>query len=323
VLSRRSPAIVARRGIATTAASVQKVKVTQAHLAKRDRFNTSGCPPAAWGGCFDAPKPQPLGLARTAAAYFRGWCYQRRTLRMSPSLPHAPTNPAMTLGMRRALLLSGCMLGLSALGAAGRHRASQGQSAEPPNLDQNIPQNFGAWKMLQAPAQIINPQTQQILDAIYSEIVARTYVNTQNYAVMLSVAYGNDQRGGLEAHRPEVCYPAQGFTVHAQNEATVDTSQGPLAVRQLRTSLGARVEPVMYWFAMADTVNATAFDKRMVQLRTTMTGAIPDGILLRVSSIDADAARAWRTQTTFVSALLDAMNATTRARVLGRPWALP
>jgi EpsI family protein len=242
---------------------------------------------------------------------------------MLPNLPHDPTSPATMNGMRRALLLSGCMLGLSALAAAARHRASQGQSAEPPKLAQNIPQIFGAWKVLDAPAQIINPQTQQVLDAIYSEIVARTYVNNQGYAVMLSVAYGNDQRGGLEAHRPEVCYPAQGFTVHAQGDASIDTSQGPLAVRQLRTSLGARIEPVMYWFAMADTVNATAFDKRMVQLRTTLTGAIPDGILLRVSSIDADAARAWRTQTTFVSALLDAMNVTTRARVLGRPSVLP
>ncbi len=242
---------------------------------------------------------------------------------MMPTTPPAPTTHVTMPGMRRALLLSGCMFGLAALAAAARHRASQGQSADPPKLDQNIPKNFGAWKMLEAPAQIINPQTQQMLDSIYSEIVARTYVNGQGYAVMLSVAYGNDQRGGLEAHRPEVCYPAQGFTLHAQNDASIDTSQGPLAVRQLRTSLGARIEPVMYWFAMADTVNATAFDKRMVQLRTTMTGAIPDGILLRVSSIDADAARAWRTQTTFVSALLDALSVTTRARVLGRPLVLP
>jgi EpsI family protein len=242
---------------------------------------------------------------------------------MLPTIPQAPITPSPMHGMRRALLLSGCMLGLAALAAAARHRASQGQSADPPKLDQNIPKTFGAWKMLDAPAQIINPQTQQMLDSIYSEIVARTYINAQGYAVMLSVAYGNDQRGGLEAHRPEVCYPAQGFTVHAQGDASIDTSQGPLAVRQLRTSLGARIEPVMYWFAMADTVNATAFDKRMVQLRTTMTGAIPDGILLRVSSIDADAARAWRTQTTFVSALLDALSITTRARVLGRPLILP
>ena len=30
------------------------------------------------------------------------------------------------------------------------------------------------------------------------------------------MAYGDDQRGGLQAHRPEVCYPAQGFKVTSQ-----------------------------------------------------------------------------------------------------------
>ena len=35
------------------------------------------------------------------------------------------------------------------------------------------------------------------------------------------MAYGDDQRGGLQAHRPEVCYPAQGFKLGKVEDGTL------------------------------------------------------------------------------------------------------
>jgi EpsI family protein len=223
---------------------------------------------------------------------------------------------------RRAFVLAGGMAVLAALAAAGRHRASQGQRAAPPDLRANIPLLFGSWQHVPTAPQVVNPQTQQILDALYSEVVARTYAQTQTegqrYHVMMSVAYGNDQRGGLEAHRPEVCYPAQGFVLQDQRDDVLATRHGAVQVRRLRTSIGTRQEPITYWFAMAQTQNASAFDRRMTRLRATLTGSIPDGILMRVSSIDADPQRAWRMQDAFIMSLLDALPAATRARLLGQ-----
>ena len=233
------------------------------------------------------------------------------------SIESPDPSPGSRKVYRRAFVLAGGMAALAALAAAGRHRASQGQRATPPHLQANIPLLFGGWQHVPTAPQVVNPQTQQILDSLYSEVVARTYIDAQRYHVMMSVAYGNDQRGGLEAHRPEVCYPAQGFVLQDQRDDVLATNHGAIQVRRLRTSMGARQEPITYWFAMAQTQNASAFDKRMSRLRAVLTGSIPDGILMRVSSIDADAPRAWRMQDAFIVSLLDALPVTTRARVLG------
>ena len=81
-------------------------------------------------------------------------------------------------------------------------------------LEEIVPAQFGEWKMLpDSSTQVVNPQTEQLLNKLYSQILARTYVNAAGYQIMLSLAYGDDQRGGLQAHQPEVCYPAQGFTL--------------------------------------------------------------------------------------------------------------
>ncbi len=225
--------------------------------------------------------------------------------------------PLTSQAQRRAIVLATGMAGVAALAAAARHRASQGQRAEPPDLKSNIPLIFGGWQFVAAAPQLVNPQTQQMLDALYSEVVARTYVDAQRYHVMMSVAYGNDQRGGLEAHRPEVCYPAQGFVLQDQRDDVLATRFGAVQVRRLRTAMGTRQEPITYWFAMAQTQNASAFDKRMSRLRALLTGSIPDGILMRVSSIDADPQRAWRNHDAFLAALLDALPGATRSRLMG------
>ncbi len=221
--------------------------------------------------------------------------------------------------IRRTCLLAGSMVGVAALAALAHHRTDTGgRRSTPPDLEANIPKAWPGWAVLPAAPQLVNPQTKQLLDKLYSEVVSRTYVSANQYAVMLSVAYGHDQRGGLEAHRPEVCYPAQGFLLHEQLDSTLTTAYGEIQARRLRTSLGARIEPITYWFAMADLLAASAWDRRVAQARALLTGSIPDGILLRVSSIDPDPQRAWRVQEQFINTMLSAMPSTTRERVLGR-----
>ena len=94
---------------------------------------------------------------------------------------------------------------------------------------------------------------------------------------MLSLAYGDDQRSDLTAHKPEVCYPAQGFQLHSNSEDELTTPFGRIAVRRLNTSLGARREPVTYWFTVGDRAIRSKFDQRIVEVRLGLTGQIPDG----------------------------------------------
>jgi EpsI family protein len=186
------------------------------------------------------------------------------------------------------------------------------------NLEAMVPRQFGAWREEAQPmAQVINPQARELLDKLYSQILSRTYVNTEGYRVMLSIAYGNDQRGALQAHKPEVCYPAQGFTLLGLTKAILTTEYGDIPVTHLFTAMGQRREPVTYWFTVGDSAIQSALQKRIVEFRYGLTGQIPDGLLFRVSSIDGDQPRAYRFQDQFVTQLLDSVPPGDRVRLSG------
>ena len=218
---------------------------------------------------------------------------------------------------RRGVLIAGSMAAVAAATAAARYALADGQKAEPPQLLRIVPREFAGWRELATPATVVSAQTQEMLQSIYNEILARVYAAADGYQVMLSIAYGGDQRGVLRAHKPEVCYPAQGFKLQDSADTVLATEHGPIPARVLRTVLGPRNEPVMYWFAYAGRTSASAWERRLQSLRLTLTGQVPDGLLFRVSSIDADAQRAWARQGDFVRALLGACTPAARARLAG------
>lgn len=58
------------------------------------------------------------------------------------------------------------------------------------DLQATIPLSFSEWREeAQAPALIINPQQKELLEAIYSQTLSRSYRNAQGYRIMLSIAY--------------------------------------------------------------------------------------------------------------------------------------
>jgi EpsI family protein len=175
-------------------------------------------------------------------------------------------------------------------------------------LETAVPRDFGDWTALKSePNQVVNPQTEALLKSIYSQILTRTYVHKDGYRIMLSLAYGDDQTGGLQAHRPEICYPAQGFRLTSQADAELPTAYGPIEVRRLTTVLKTRREPVTYWLTIGDEVIRDRMQKRLAAIRLAFTGQIPDGLLFRASSIDEDHARAFAMQQRFVSDLMSAI----------------
>ena len=217
-----------------------------------------------------------------------------------------------------AALLAGLMTAAAVAGIVARPSQKAASSAPTVVLETIVPRAFGAWRELpEQGALVVNPQTQELLDKLYSQVLTRTYVDDSGYRIMLSLAYGDDQRGTLQAHKPEVCYPAQGFTLHSSAPAQIATPFGSIAARQLNTSLGARKEPVTYWFTMGDTAIRSKFEQRLVEVRFGLTGQVPDGLLFRVSSIDGDPARAYAQHQAFARALLSAVPGRERARLSG------
>jgi EpsI family protein len=214
-----------------------------------------------------------------------------------------------------AWILAALMCGAAIAGVVGKpsRKAVPGVT-----LETAVPKQFGEWsEVTEKGGQVVNPQTEELLKSLYSQILTRTYVNKQGYRIMLSMAYGDDQRGGLQAHRPEVCYPAQGFKLVSLQDGTLATSFGNIEVRRLTTTMGPRDEPITYWLTVGDHVIRNKFDKRMMEFRLSLTGQIPDGLLFRISSIDKDASRAFAMQQQFAADMMSSVSTETRRQLSG------
>jgi len=185
-------------------------------------------------------------------------------------------------------------------------------------LEKVVPKSFGGWTLLPEAAMVINPQAQAAVEKIYNQTISRTYVNAQGYRIMLSVAYGLDQRDAMQVHYPEVCYPAQGFSVTANKADLLRTPLGEIPVQRLSTSLnGQRFEPLTYWTTVGEYIAKSSSTKKLAELKYGLRGHIPDGLLFRVSSIDRDTPAAFVAQDKFVVDLLAAVEAKNLARLSG------
>ncbi|MFG6487514.1 exosortase-associated protein EpsI, B-type [Roseateles sp. BYS78W] len=230
----------------------------------------------------------------------------------------SPTNPAGRQTRRAALAT--VLMGVSAV-VAWQLTPTQRLSAVHGdfNLDTAVPKAFGDWQLdTTAVGGIVNPQQEELLKRLYSQILTRTYVNSQGQRVMLSIAYGNDQRDGLQLHYPEICYPAQGFRLASNRKVDLQLAGLVIPARRLETVLGEqRYEPVTYWTVIGETAVRGGTDKKIAEMRYGFRGVIPDGLLFRVSSIDRDTAAAYALQDQFSTELLTAVPVAVRGRIAG------
>ncbi|MYN17678.1 EpsI family protein [Rugamonas sp. FT107W] len=186
-------------------------------------------------------------------------------------------------------------------------------------LETTIPHAFGQWREDQERSgAVVNPQTEAALKKIYTQTLSRTYVNRDGERIMLSIAYGGDQRDGMQVHYPEICYPAQGFQLNASTVGELRVGTGTIPVRRLETALYPnRAEPVTYWTMVGDRAVLGGSKKKLAELHYAMAGQIPDGLLFRVSSIDENTARAFKDQEQFINDLLASLSAPARAQLSG------
>jgi EpsI family protein len=186
-------------------------------------------------------------------------------------------------------------------------------------LESLFPERFGAWQLDPAAAALIRPAFEKARRfQMYDQVLERTYMDDQGRRVMLSAAYGRQQSVGLQMHLPEVCYKAGGFDVDDVVPGEIDLNGSKLLVRRLFASMDGRPEPITYWRLLGDEVIGDETRFKLRQLSLGATGFVPDGLLVRVSTIDADVTAAHATQADFVRDMAAAMNAQQRARVLGQ-----
>jgi EpsI family protein len=187
-----------------------------------------------------------------------------------------------------------------------------------PNLEALIPKQFGDWSNDPSIIPILpSPNQKEVLDETYDQMVNRTYVNTNGERVMISIAYGSRQSQKLKAHRQEVCYKSQGFTITNIIHKEARVAGADIPVTRMFAVLKQRQEPVTYWFTVGSHVVQSHLDRLLMQIRYGVTGTIPDGVLVRVSNLSGDEQEAYQQHLAFINALLATMSPQDRSRFVG------
>lgn len=203
---------------------------------------------------------------------------------------HTPrSTPRNLLGTRREILIGGSFLAAAATALAlqPRHRELRLGSS---NLEDLVPKAFAGWRFEAASGLVLPPQD-QLRDKIYSQLLTRVYAREDGASVMLLIAYSGSQDGAIQVHRPEVCYPASGYDLTRIDQHTVPLT-GALRVpgQFIVAETGLRREQLIYWTRMGDRFPTRWSEQRLAVLEQNLDGVIPDGVLVRISTlIEGDA----------------------------------
>jgi len=154
-------------------------------------------------------------------------------------------------------------------------------------LTELVPERLGPW--VQGPeGDIVVPRTEgSLASKLYGDQLARIYYQPDrpNLQVMLSIAYGFTQNDSLQLHRPEVCYPAIGFTVGPTRPLMLKVGGASVPAVALTATMQNRIEDVIYWTRMGRRFPRNEAEQREMRFANAVEGLVPDGALVRASAI--------------------------------------
>jgi EpsI family protein len=183
------------------------------------------------------------------------------------------------------------------------------------DLEAAVPRQFGAWNLVPTIQPITPPDPEGVVDPdakngqIYSQEVSRTYADRSGNVVMFLVAYGPVQNYRLKAHRPEICYTAAGFRISGKHgeELTYGRGKQPLKLTRLIAEREARFEPISYWMRVGNDIATGVVDRQIIRLKYGLRGIIPDGALIRISTVGLSQEMSFKVQDQFIRDFLDAV----------------
>ncbi len=218
----------------------------------------------------------------------------------------------------RYLIIGIAMLVAAGLAFALTPHARVADQGPKIDLEAMIPVQFGEWVIDEnvVPVQA-NPSQQATLSKIYNQTLSRTYVNDKGQRVMLSIAYGGDQTDAMQVHKPEVCYPAQGFQAFRIHKDVLFIKNIRIPVMRLVAQMGSRIEPITYWITVGNKAVTGGLDRKLAQMLYGLTGKVPDGMLVRLSNISSDAASSYGLHESFFAQLYTAVKDENKHRVFG------
>lgn len=211
------------------------------------------------------------------------------------------------------------LLGLGMAAASGTALARMPEPNRPQiakeRFESLVPDTVGSWRFA-SESGVVLPPPDALSDRLYDNLVTRVYVGPDG-PVMFLAAYNNRQDGVLQIHRPEVCYPASGFTLTPTSNVDVPLGRRSLPARGFLASGSDRDETVLYWTRVGSEFPRRWSEQRMAVISSNLRGIIPDGLLVRVSTLGGDLPAELSVLKRFVSGFVNAAPAQLRPILFG------
>lgn len=191
---------------------------------------------------------------------------------------------------RRAFLIGAAMATTAAVAYAATPRRAEHRLSGV-RLGELIPQQIGDWRFVSREGIVVARADEAQPADGYDQVLSRLYAAPGLPAIMLLIAYGSTQGGSLQLHRPETCYPGQGFRLSAFDEPNLALGgPKPVAARRFTATRDDRIERLIYWTRIADRFPRNTAGEYAAILESVLRGVVPEGVLVRVSTIGSDIA---------------------------------
>jgi EpsI family protein len=194
-------------------------------------------------------------------------------------------------------------------------------------LERMVPHQFGDWQEESSSVVQVSPEIEQSAETsaqrpAYDQVLMRTYRrHTDGAQVMLALAYGRQQRQEFKVHRPELCYYSQGYEVRQTGRRLIELgAAGPIETQTLVARNRWRLEFVTYWIRIGSQISTSPWRSRLIIAREGFAGRVPDGILVRTSSLmqtDSEASSALGVQRGFLAALYASLSGSAKKALTG------
>jgi EpsI family protein len=246
--------------------------------------------------------------------------FVRRFAQRREALVERPQDPPPASARAPRLAVAALAAAAMAATAVAAPLLKPTASNESIDLERLVPPAFGGWTLEPTTDSVPPaPDVEANLARLYHQVLERTYVNAQGERMMLTIAHGGDQGDSLKAHRQESCYAAQGFEIRGLERSQLTADRRDIPVTRMLAVRGERSEPVTYWFTMGDRVVLGRLERLRTQVAYGLSGRVPDGVLVRVSSLSSRPAQAYAAQAAFVAALLQPLGEREATRLAGTP----
>ena len=212
---------------------------------------------------------------------------------------------ALTSTLDRRSFLIGTTLAVTAATAyAATPRRSENRLSKQ-RLGTVVPLQIGDWRFATAEGVILPREDEAAPADGYDQVLTRIYESTKAPSVMLLLAYGSTQGGSLQLHRPETCYPGQGFKLSQFQDRELRLAGAPaIEGRCFTAQRDDRTERILYWTRISNAFPRNTAQEYQAILTSIMSGVIPDGILVRLSTLEPDTGRADTALSSFADILV-------------------